>query len=441
MMKTTIAAMAERMQAVVGEIAEQAGKAEGFIQRRRKFSGASFVQMLVFGFWSDPAITLEGLVQTAGQIGVEVSAQGVEERFTPAAARVLQRVLEAAVEGVVSHEGSAHELLARFKGGVYVQDSTTLTLPNALAEVWAGCGGGAAGQPSQAALKVQVRWNYSSGGLSELHIQPGRTHDQTTPFAPLPAEALRLADLGYFKLDDLQTMTQQGVYWLTRLKSNCVFYPASGAAGSIGAFLAQQQADQLEVEGYLGQTHRLPCRLVAIRIPPTQADQQRRKKRRNARRKGYTLSEATTHLAGWRLYVTSIPPALASFNDLFILARLRWQIELLFKLWKWQGCLDSSRSQQPWRILCEVFAKLLALLFQHWLTVTALWQFPNPSLVKALPSLRAFGRYLLDVLFDDSLLPLAMASLQRSLVSACRINKSKKNPRAFQLLSAHGGLT
>lgn len=440
MMKTTIAAMATRMQEVVGEIAETAGKKVGFIRRQRKLSGSSFVQMLVFGFWSDPNITLEGLVQTAGQLGVEISAQGVEERFTPAAAKLLQSVLEEAVEAVVEHEGGRQALLARFKGGVYVQDSTTLTLPNDVAAWWSGCGGGA-DERNQAALKVQVRWNYSSGGLSELHLQPGRMHDQATPFAPLPAEALRLADLGYFKLDDLQTMSQQGTYWMTRLKSNCIFYTQTGEKWQIGDFLAQQQGDCLELEGFLGQTHRLPCRLVAIRIPTQQADQQRRKKRRAARRKGYTLSRATAQLAGWRLYVTSIPTPLASFAELFTLARLRWQIELLFKLWKFHGLLDSSRSRHPWRILCEVFAKLLALLFQHWLAVTALWHFPNPSLVKALPTLRAFARYLLDVLFDDASLHLAIASLHRSLTVACRINKSKKNPRAFQLLSAYEGLT
>ncbi|MBI1929081.1 hypothetical protein HYR99_33150 [Candidatus Poribacteria bacterium] len=33
-----------------------------------------------------------------------------------------------------------------------------------------------------------------------------------------------------------------------------------------------------------------------------------------------------------------------------ILARVRWQIELLFKLWKNQGYLDEWRSQKPWRI-------------------------------------------------------------------------------------------
>ncbi len=49
-----------------------------------------------------------------------------------------------------------------------------------------------------------------------------------------------------------------------------------------------------------------------------------------------------------------------------MLVRERWQIELLFKLWKPYGCLDEWRTSHPWRILCEVDAKLMGLLLQHW---------------------------------------------------------------------------
>ncbi len=42
----------------------------------------------------------------------------------------------------------------------------------------------------------------------------------------------------------------------------------------------------------------------------------------------------------------------------------------------------------PWRILCAVYAKLVAALLQHWLLVVGCWQYPDRSLPKALLTLR-----------------------------------------------------
>ena len=41
-----------------------------------------------------------------------------------------------------------------------------------------------------------------------------------------------------------------------------------------------------------------------------------------------------------------------------VLLRVRWQIELLFKLFKSHTQVDTWQSQKPWRILCEVYAKI-----------------------------------------------------------------------------------
>jgi hypothetical protein len=86
-------------------------------------------------------------------------------------------------------------ILQRFNG-VYLLDSTTITLPDALASVWQGCGGSATG--SAAALKVQVLWNFTTGALHYVGLQDGRASDQRAPVQAvlLPPGALRIADLG-----------------------------------------------------------------------------------------------------------------------------------------------------------------------------------------------------------------------------------------------------
>jgi hypothetical protein len=54
-----------------------------------------------------------------------------------------------------------------------------------------------------------------------------------------------------------------------------------------------------------------------------------------------------------------------------VLMRARWQMERLFDLWKQHGRLDETRSEKPHGVLCEVYAKLLGLLIQHWLILSS----------------------------------------------------------------------
>ena len=73
---------------------------------------------------------------------------------------------------------------------------------------------------------------------------------------------------------------------------------------------------------------------------------------------------------------------------------MRWQIELLFKLWKSHGRVDESRSTKPWRILCEVYAKLLAMLVQHWVFLVSFWAYPDRSLTKAAQTVQKHALHL-----------------------------------------------
>lgn len=117
-----------------------------------------------------------------------------------------------------------------------------------------------------------------------------------------------------------------------------------------------------------------------------------------------------------------------------MVARTRWQIELLFKLWKSQGRIDESRSDKPWRMLCEVYAKLLAMVVQHWILVVCCWGYPDRSLTKAAQTVRRLAFHLACVLRNADQLTAALAIIADCLSIGCRINKRKKQPHTYQLL-------
>ena len=121
-----------------------------------------------------------------------------------------------------------------------------------------------------------------------------------------------------------------------------------------------------------------------------------------------------------------------------VLARVRWQIELLFKLWKSHGTIDEWRSDKPWRILCEVYAKLLAMVVQHWVLLTGCWHFPNRSLVKAAKTVAKHALHLAMAFASEQRQRLieALSTIVRCLEVGCRINKRRKQPHTYQLLLA-----
>ena len=87
---TTIPQVARTMREILTTTAAEAGRATRFVQHTSPLSGATFSQTLVFGFLGNPQATLEELTQTAATLGVEISPQALDQRFTASAAACLQ---------------------------------------------------------------------------------------------------------------------------------------------------------------------------------------------------------------------------------------------------------------------------------------------------------------------------------------------------------------
>ena len=252
--------------------------------------------------------------------------------------------------------------------------------------------------------------------------------------APLPPGALRISDRGFFTLRVCAALTAQGVYWLSRLAPGTAIYTPDGARWDVLALLAAQGTATVDLTVTLGVDQRLPGRLLAVRVPEEVVNQRRRRLRADAKRRGRTPSAAPLAWCAWTIVVTSVPPTLLSLREALVLLRARWQIELLFKLWKSHGHIDESRSAQPWRVLTEVFAKLLAMVVQHWLLLVSCWAFPDRSLLKAAHTIRQHALSLASSLAYPAFLDHTLAVVQRSIAAGCRLNRRKKHPNTYQLL-------
>ena len=135
------------------------------------------------------------------------------------------------------------------------------------------------------------------------------------------------------------------------------------------ALLPQQVGQTKELWVRVGDEHRHLMRLLILRVPEEVAKLRRADLEADAKGRGQPVRERAWKLADWTILLTDVPANLLSLQEALVLLRERWQMEMLYKLWKQYGRIDEWRTTNSWRVLCELYAKLIGLLLQHWLMI------------------------------------------------------------------------
>lgn len=128
-----------------------------------------------------------------------------------------------------------------------------------------------------AALKWQVRLDDRSGQVGGPFLDPGRTHDQPSPFQSeaLPAGALRMTDLGFFNREQFTCDRRQGVDWLTRDKAGPRLDTQTGQARDLRPWLGSLSGSLAELPVQGGAQAHLSARRGVQPVPQEGADQRR----------------------------------------------------------------------------------------------------------------------------------------------------------------------
>lgn len=423
---------------VLNERARMRARETGLIKRERACDGADVAQRLIFGWWQEPAMALEGRCQIVGRRERSLTASGLSQRFPRSGG---------SVPPSVGRTGS----LTAFGGGSH------------LVFVVAALSGSDPGRPLGDGSAKRTGRDLEGRGRQRQR-QPGRHHagramgctewsarrsstDQWQqhrrkcpfPAAEIPAGALSLADLGVFgrdRLGDLPRRPQEvkGDV-LTRLFQRVSLWLRSGHRLGASGDVACSDGRGQRAGGASWQTGTLAHEAPCDEVPKEVAEQRRERIRSEAQDHGCPVSEEAQDLAGGLIVLTHAPRCLLSGPEVIVCARLRWQIERLFRLWKQEGKKDEWRSKKPDHIMTERSAKVCAMVMHPWLRHQGCWQDEQRSLCKAAPLVRPEIHRLRIALVEGRVRSVLRALIAQLRPFGGRLTRRNAHPGTDQLLA------
>lgn len=296
-----------------------------------------------------------------------ISKQSLNERMEPETELFIKETVEKAMSEKMQHSESKKikGVLKHFKE-VKIDDSTTLHLPDELAEAFPG---NVSRGEKKAQAKIHAMYNLTENNFSFFHLHSFSNNDQSLSADVLPylqKGDLSIRDLGFAVQAVMAKFIDEGIYFISRKKYNHkVFDPATGAEINILKTVRKKKFFDQEV--ILGKEHPLKVRMVVIPVPKPQAAERKRKAHTDRDRR---LNHSTEYyqLLDYNIYITNITPQQCNAEEIFELYKLRWRIEIIFKSWKSGFSLEKLIHRQcknEIRVRCMIYLMLLYIYLFH----------------------------------------------------------------------------
>lgn len=348
----------EELQMFLSEIGNQLEQVSGFVQRKSELTGSGLVKIFVLGSLAHGKTSLRGFCRVAEALGIVISESGLHQRLNEKAVELLRQVTHL----WLSHQSSGEikAVLGSF-AQVHIMDSSVIRLPDGLAAAFRGT-------RHAASMKVQLGYEYKQGKIEAIEIEAGCQTDQKSGVIEAVSHAgdLVLFDLGYFDQKRFARLAQNGVFFVSRLHSQAGLYVSKDSSQAVDLLkIVGKKGSHGELAYYLGSQERVPVRLIYNRLPANVIEERRRKAHKAARERGQICSKQTLASLEWLFFVTNAPDALLNRQQIGEVYRLRWQIELIFKVWKSEMDLDAIGQWRVERVLAQVYGRILALLLFH----------------------------------------------------------------------------
>lgn len=353
----------------VKQITELARESK-FIQRSTsQLTGQSFLMMNVFDSTDGKERSLtDSCDWLAEHFGLNLKKQSLDERYNTHAVSFIKscfnRVLQIVNEGVMDRD-----LKLPFSR-IQLVDSTSFQIPEHLATFYEGY----TGNGGKAILKMHLNYNLLNGGVTDIFLTDGSANDNLYKLGKgeeIIRNCLYMRDLGYFDLNHFIKLDKNNAYFLSRVKTNAAYSMLNEEGKieriNIADYLPQPGQTKELKEVYIGckksKKKKLKARLIMQAVPEEVAKQRLKKlEQYQSKHKEANISEQRKAMCYFNMYITNAPEEMLATKLIRLIYTLRWQIELIFKIWKSLFKIDQVKKMSIFRFECYIYSRLIAIL-------------------------------------------------------------------------------
>ena len=299
--------------------------------------------------------------------GIKLTKQAIQKRFNQYAVGFMKKCLVYLLGKQVNVDTGT---LARFNtfNRVRIKDSTKYNLPSSYKGHYQGSGGVA--NVSGAMISIQYEYDLLTGQALDLRLTQGNKNDQGDArdcTHDIQENDLFIRDLGYCTLNFFKLLIEKGAFFLNRLSPQIKVYCQDQPDKEVDLKacknkLKRLNLQELELDVLLGSEDKIPARLIVSLV-----DQDTYRKRIKGKKKSgrKNISEAFRTRCSLSLFVTNTDSGALPAQKIQSAYSLRWQIELIFKVWKSQVKIHKIKEVNIHRFECQLLGKLIYLTL-HW---------------------------------------------------------------------------
>jgi Transposase DDE domain len=298
--------------------------------------------------------------------GVEFKKQSLDERYNTHSVSFLKRCFENLLSQWFIKE-KPQGLTTTFNR-ILLRDSSTWQLPPSLSTFYPSKNSSKTG----ASIKIDYCVNYLDGKMEQLVLESGRVPDSKINTEYMPSyqtNDLIVNDLAYWNYKAFKSYDKIGAYFVSRLKTDASLFDLKTNESIVLADVLPKGDSMISFDCSLAhpQTHKggIPVRVCIEKVPQSVREQRLEKLQKKAKSQNWNLSELRIELCGYNLYVTNASQKQLPSSLIRLVYGIRWQIELIFKIWKSIFEIDQVKPMSIFRFECMLYGRLILILISN----------------------------------------------------------------------------